>query len=160
MTPLELLDFIRLHEYAAEASLSASGPQAAVVGIVMTDDFEVFFDTLETSRKAQNLRRNPKVAFVIGGFNPGDGRTVQYEGIADEPSGVELSELKQVYFARFPDGTTREKWEGMTYFRVRPTWIRLSDFSQEPPLILQFGPEALGLAKAPLQPATGAEALT
>ena len=34
----------------------------------VTDDFEVFFDTLDTTRKVRNLRRNPKIAFVIGGL--------------------------------------------------------------------------------------------
>jgi hypothetical protein len=64
-----------------------SGPQAAVVGIVVSDHFEVFFDTVESSRKAANLRRNPKVALVVGGLSVGDERTVHYEGVADEPSG-------------------------------------------------------------------------
>ena len=61
------------------------------MGFVVTDRFELFFDTVETTRKVQNLRRNPKIAFVIGGLTGGDERTVQYEGLADEPSGAELA---------------------------------------------------------------------
>jgi general stress protein 26 len=61
-------------------------PQAAVVGFIVTDDFEIFFDTVDTSRKVPNLRRNPRVAFVVGGTMSGDERTVQYEGVADEPA--------------------------------------------------------------------------
>jgi general stress protein 26 len=75
MTTAELLSFMREHSLAAQASVSAArAPQAAVVGIVVTDDFEVFFDTVDTSRKVANLRRNPKIAFVIGGTTDGDER--------------------------------------------------------------------------------------
>ena len=108
------------------------------MGVAFTDRFEVVFDTLESSRKAQNLKRNPRVAFVIGGLLPGEERTVQYEGIADEPSGVELERLKQIYYAVYPDGPSRLSWPGLTYVRARPTWIRYSDYTVDPPQILEF----------------------
>ena len=102
---------MRSHTYAVQASVSPSlAPQAAVVGVVVTDRFELFFDTL-VSRKVQNLRHNSKVAFVMW---TGE-RTVQYEGVADEPDGQELKLLKELYFARLPDGRDRQTWEGLTY---------------------------------------------
>ncbi len=68
LTPAELLDFMRHHSLAVQASVSGTAaPQAAVVGFVVTDRFELFFDALETTRKVWNLRRIPKIAFVIGG---------------------------------------------------------------------------------------------
>jgi general stress protein 26 len=95
MTTAELLCFMREHSLAVQASVSADGgAQAAVVGVVVTDGFGVFFDTVDTSRKVDNLRRNPRVAFVIGGTTDGDERTVQYEGASDEPTGAELRRLK------------------------------------------------------------------
>jgi hypothetical protein len=103
--------------------------QASVVGFVVTDDFEVFFDTIEVTRKMQNLGRNPKIAFVIGGLINGDERTVQYEGVADEPIGAELEYLKELYFIRFPEGRKRQSWRDLVYVRTRPTWIRYSDQS-------------------------------
>jgi hypothetical protein len=131
---------MRGHSLAVQASVSpAVAPQAAVVGIVVTDDFEVFFDTLDVTRKMHNLRRNPKIAFVIGGLTNGDERTVQYEGVADEPAGVELERLKEFYFVRFPDGRERQSWRGLVYVRARPTWIRYSDFNRTPPEIVEFG---------------------
>jgi hypothetical protein len=78
------------------------------------------------------------MAFVIGGLIPGDERTVQYEGVADEPTGAELSRLKQLYFERFVDGPARQSWKGLIYVRVRPTWIRYSDYNQDPPVIVEF----------------------
>jgi general stress protein 26 len=142
MEPLSraaLLAFLRSHRYAVEASVSPSGnPEAAVVGIIVTDELELFFDTLAITRKAGNLADNAHVAFVIGGTGNDDERTVQYEGIADTPCSGELEGLKELYFARFPDGRERVSWPGITYFRVRPVWIRYSDFSRTPPEIVEF----------------------
>ena len=139
MTRSELLEFMSSQPLAVQSSVSSSGgPQAAVVGIVVTEDLEVFFDTIDTTRKARNLRRNPKIAFVIGGLIPGDWRTVQYEGIADEPTGAELLRLKHLYFKRFVDGPVRQSWKGLIYVRARPTWLRYSDYNQDPPVIIEF----------------------
>ena len=139
MTRAELLQFMRGHSLAVQTSVSPSGaPQAAVVGIVVTDDLEVFFDTLDRTRKVHNLRRNPKIAFVIGGITSGDERTVQYEGVADEPRGAELHRLKELYFIQFPDGRERQSWPGLVYVRARPAWIRYSDFNRDPPEIVEF----------------------
>lgn len=133
-----ILAFIRSHRFAIEATVSPEhSPQAAIIGFVATDQFELVFDTLASTRKAANLRDNPRIAFVIGGWKDNDSRTVQYEGIADIPVGAELERLKQVYFAVFPDGPTRLSWPGITYVRVKPRWIRYSDFTLEPPAIVE-----------------------
>ena len=125
MTVADLLHFLRGHRLAVQASVGgARAAQAAVVGIAITETLEVVFDSLETTRKVQNLRRNPKVALVIGGWLPGDERTVQYEGLADEPQGAERARLQAAYFEVFPDGRARQHWPGLVYVRVRPTWIR------------------------------------
>ena len=127
MTRIELLQFLRRHRIGVLSTVSPAGtPEAAVVGIAITDNLEIFFDTLDSSRKCVNLRHSPNIAFVIGWDKE---ITVQYEGIADEPKGAELERLKQVYFAVYPDGPERQSWPGMTYFRVRPRWARYSDFN-------------------------------
>ncbi len=144
MTPAGLLQFLRGQKLAVQASAAADGtPEAAIVGIIVTEKFEVFFDCTTVSRKVPNLRANPKVAMVIGGLAPGDERTVQLDGVADEPDGDELARLKEVYFASFPDGRGREEWPDIAYMRVRPKWIRYSDYNRIPPEIVEFGPEEL-----------------
>jgi general stress protein 26 len=126
MTPAELLSFLRRHRYAVQASSAADGaPQAAVIGIAVSDELEIVFDTLATSRKAQHLRRDPRIALVVGWDEE---QTAQLEGRVDEPGGDELRRLKAVYFERFPDGPEREQWPDITYFRVRVSWARYSDF--------------------------------
>jgi hypothetical protein len=142
--PSERLAFLCGEKLAAQSSVSPSGgPQAAIVGIAVTPKFEIVFDTVDSSRKALNLRANPKIAFVIGGMRPGDERSVQYEGIADEPSGAELEQLKQVYFERHPEGRARQHWPKLRYFRVRPTWLRYGDYSSKPPATVELTAEQL-----------------
>jgi PPOX class probable F420-dependent enzyme len=141
MTRSELVDFIRRHRLGVVATASAGGaPQAAVVGVAVTDDLELVFDTLGGSRKAANLRRDARVAVVIGWD---DEQTVQCEGVADEPAGPELARLQQCYFAAFPDGPSRLAWPGITYVRVRPTWIRYSDFRKPETVIVELGADEL-----------------
>jgi general stress protein 26 len=139
MTRDELLVFMRSERYAVQASVSALGrPQAAVVGIAVSDAFELVFDTLDSTRKAVNLRANPRVAFVIGGTREGDERTVQYEGTADVPEGAERERLQRIYFDRFPDGRDRLSWPGLIHVRVRPVWVRYSNYGAQPPEIVEF----------------------
>jgi hypothetical protein len=116
-----------------------------VVGIAVTDEFEIVFDTLSSTRKATNLRQNSRLAFVIGGLIAGDERSVQYEGVAEEPSGDELERLKSLYYAVYPDGPSRLSWSGLIYIRVRPVWIRYSDYNANPPEIVEFDAEGLDL---------------
>jgi Pyridoxamine 5'-phosphate oxidase len=140
VTRADLLAFLRLPTYWVEATVSpAGGPQAAVVGAVVSDNLELFFDSLGSSRKVRNLRADRRVALVAW---EGE-RTAQVEGIADEPKGDDLARLKHLYFARFPDGPTRESWAGITYVRVQLTWVRFSDFGVDPPEIAEFAAEEL-----------------
>jgi hypothetical protein len=130
---------MRTHRLAVQASVGGGeSVQAALVGIGVSDSLELVFDTLDTTRKVRNLRRLANVAFVLGGWVDGDERTVQYEGVADEPTGDELERIKGVYFAAWPDGPARQSWPGLVYIRVRPTWIRYSDFNRDPPMIVEF----------------------
>jgi len=144
MTRKDLLAFMRTEHYAVQASVSRThAVQAAVVGIAVSDDFELVFDTLSDSRKATNLRANPSVAFVIGSTRDGTERTVQYEGVADTPSGDELRRVQEIYFEVFPDGRERLHWKGLIHVRVKPLWIRYSNYRPQPPLVLEFDAAAL-----------------
>jgi general stress protein 26 len=128
MTREELHAFIARHRYGVVATTHAGGsPQSALVGIAVAPSLEIYFDTVETTRKAVNFRRDPRVSLVIGWDNE---QSVQLEGVADEPKGAALAALKRVYYAAWPDGPTRESWPGITWVRVVPRWIRFSDFNR------------------------------
>jgi PPOX class probable F420-dependent enzyme len=135
MTRAGLVAFVRRHRWAVVSTVSPEGaPQAAVVGIAVSDGFELVFDTLGSTRKARNLRRDGRVAVVVGWDEE---RTLQIDGVADEPAGEELDALRRVYFAAFPDGPTRLGWPGITHVRVQPRWLRYSDFSGREPVIFE-----------------------
>jgi uncharacterized protein YhbP (UPF0306 family) len=134
-----LLAFLRLHPWAVQASTAPGGSaQAALIGFAVTDDLQIVFEALESTRKIQNLRRNPRIALVIGGWTAGDERTIQYEGVTDEPQGEELQGLREIYLRRFPGGWSRKSWPGWVYVRVRPTWLRYSDYTSRLPSIAEF----------------------
>lgn len=136
LTVAELWAKARSCRWAVQASTAADGrPQAAVIGVAVSELGEVFFDTLGTTRKAANLRRDGRAAIVIGWD---EYWTIQLSGVADEPQGADLARLTALYLAAFPDGVERQSWPGITYFRVRPTWARFSDFRVVPPLIVEF----------------------
>lgn len=139
LTRAELLSFLRHHRYAVQSSVSPQGtPQAAVVGVAITDRFEVVFDTLETSRKAQNLRANPAVALTFGSLATDAARTVQMEGRAVQATGPDRERLITAYLEVFPDGVERQDWTGLVYFCVTPSWLRYSDFSVMPPVVEEW----------------------
>jgi hypothetical protein len=128
MTRHEALAILRKHRYCVVATASPVGvPQAAVVGFAVADDLALVFDTLEATRKIPNLAANPEVAVVVG-CGPEE-QTMQLQGVADVPEGEERERIQRVYFAAWPDGVERQSWKGITYVRVRPTWMRYSDFA-------------------------------
>ena len=139
LTRNALLEFLRSRRYAVQSSVHPNGaPQSAVVGIAVSDDFEIVFDTLGSSRKGTNLARNPGIAFVIGGWTEGDERTAQYEGRAELPTGDRLDSARDLYFRTFPDGRDRLSWPGLVHVLVQPTWIRYSDYTPDPPEIVAW----------------------
>jgi len=136
MTKPDLFDFIQAQKLGVLGSISPDGaPQSSLVGIAVTPDLEIIFDTVKSSRKYRNLTANRACSFSIGWTGE---TTLQYEGRAIEPAGDELAHYQSVYFKKWPDGPDRLSWPGITYFVVRPKWIRYSNFDQRPPSIQEF----------------------
>jgi nitroimidazol reductase NimA-like FMN-containing flavoprotein (pyridoxamine 5'-phosphate oxidase superfamily) len=129
MTKEFIYDIIRRHRLAVLATTSADlQPEAAVVGIAITPNLEIVFDTVRSSRKYHNLLVQPKVAFVIGMKNE---VTTQYEGVAIELRGEEDNGYREAYYAVFPEGRERAAtWEGLVHFVVKPRWIRYSNYNE------------------------------
>lgn len=128
MTNEFIYDQIRQFRLAVLATTSGDHqPEAAVVGIAITNDLEIVFDTVRSSRKYRNLIAQPKVALVIGWKNE---TTIQYEGDVVE-LGPDDEAYRETYYAVFPDGRDRTAtWEGLTHFVIRPRWIRYSNFNE------------------------------
>ncbi len=130
MTKEFLFDFIRQHQYGVLATVSQDNiPESAFVGIAVTPDLKIIFDTIADTRKYENLVLNPNISFVIGWDND---RTVQYQGIAKIPTPAELEDLLPTYFEIFPEKNVKnENLRDITYFYVEPTWIRYSDLNED-----------------------------
>ncbi len=130
--------FMARQRLGVVSSLGPDGrPQAALVGIAVTPELEIVFDTADTTRKYANLTARPTCAVVLGWSSE---QTVQLEGEAAELRGAELERYRQLYFETWPDGRARIGWPGIAYFVVRPRWIRYSDFDLFPPLIEEITP--------------------
>jgi hypothetical protein len=128
-----IFSFLSHHRYAVIASLSKDNtPQSALIGIAISPELEIIFDTVKSSRKYPNLISNPQCSLVIGWQNE---ITVQFEGLALEPTGHQLNHYQQIYFAVWPECRSHLTWPGITHVVVRPTWLRYSDFNQNPPQI-------------------------
>lgn len=122
----ELYAFMQSHRHAVIATAGTEGkPEAALMDIAVTDALEIVFETTSATRKIQNLRNNPRVSFVIGWTND---ETVQYDGVVDEPLGRELERITRHYLSIFPEKLSHQVWPGNHYFRVRPLWVRFSDY--------------------------------
>jgi hypothetical protein len=136
MTKADLYAFIAARKLGVMGYISQQGvPRSALVGIAVTAELEIVFDTVSSSRKFDDLRANPAASFVIGWEREA---TVQLEGRAFQPTGDELSRYQQVYFGAWPECRDHLSWPGIAYFVVQPQWIRFSDFDERPPLIEEF----------------------
>ena len=121
MTKADIFQFIANQKLGVLGTLSTDGsPQSALVGIAVTE-LEIIFDTVKSSRKFQNLISNSGCSLVVGWTGE---ITVQYEGEACQSEGAGLARYQEVYFARWPECRSHLSWPGITYFVVRPRWIR------------------------------------
>jgi uncharacterized pyridoxamine 5'-phosphate oxidase family protein len=137
MKEADIYNFIRQYRYGVLSTISPGiAPESACIGIAVTPDLKLVFDTVSDSRKYKNLMVNHNISFVIGCDNE---KTIQYEGVAKIPGKGELDDLLKAYFDVFPEGRERRaKWKNIAYFCVAPKWIRFSDFSQTTAQIQEF----------------------
>jgi hypothetical protein len=121
--------FVRDRGLAVVATRGLDGaPQAALVGIAATDEGELVFDTSIRSRKYGNLQRFPQIAAVIGFQGE---ITVQCEGTADVLAGADRERCLIAYFDQYPDGLERAGDPDIAHVRIRPRWLRFSDYRPE-----------------------------
>lgn len=122
-----LCHFIRECRLGVVATASPDGsPEAALVNVAVTPDLEILFESTDATRKFPNLRHNPRAEMVIGWDND---RSLQCRGPVDEPEGREGERLKAAYLAAFPQSESHRDWPGNHYFRLRPAWVRFSDYN-------------------------------
>jgi hypothetical protein len=118
----------------AEAPLEQPGHAGGRAGNAIEDQLatgepigepRLVFDTSRSSRTYGNLSAFAQVALVIGWDNE---MTVQCEGTADIPTGADHDRCLQAYLAQYPDGAERAHDPEIVHVRVRPSWLRYSDY--------------------------------
>jgi len=123
MTRAQFVAFVRAARQGVVATVDVRGnPEAALVGLAVTDEAEVIFDSLTEARKVRNIRAHPRVALVVGWDN---GVSVQVEGSADIVSGAERDRYGEVYLSQFPGA--RALADEFSIVRVVPHWLRYYD---------------------------------
>jgi len=121
----ELIEYVTRHRDGIVATTGpVGGPQAAYLTIAVTDRAELVFDARPDSRKVANIRRDPRVAIVLGGP---DGTTLQCEGTADFPEGDDLVRCASAYLAAFPEFESSLNGD-VVVIRVRLEWARYGDY--------------------------------
>ena len=122
--------FIKTHKLAVIASVNETSlPEAAVIGIAVTENLEIIFSSFVTSRKYANLQKNPKIALVIGWEK---GTTVQYEGIAIELSQDEAEKQLETSLKKTQSIALKLELENQVVYKITPNWVRFSDLSIDP----------------------------
>lgn len=120
----KIYDFIRGLKIGVISTVTPTGaPQGAVVEFAETEGLEIIFNTFATYRKYENILRDPRVSFTIGWDHD---VTVQYEGVARELSGDELTACKAIFAHKIRDAAKWDKFPETRYFIVKPTWIRFN----------------------------------
>ncbi|MGF0116827.1 pyridoxamine 5'-phosphate oxidase family protein [Promicromonospora sp. Marseille-Q5078] len=108
------------------------GPQAAYLALAVTDEGEFVLDARAGSRKVLNVGRDDRVAVVVGGR---EGTTLQAEGVADVPAGVDRARCVDACRAAFPQFAGSLSDPGIVVLRVRVEWARWGDFRVSPPVL-------------------------
>ncbi|HVY72654.1 MAG TPA: pyridoxamine 5'-phosphate oxidase family protein [Candidatus Paceibacterota bacterium] len=133
----DALAFLKRHKTGVLATRGeAVGPHASMVYYTADDDFNIYFVTLENSRKFKALSAHPQVAFVVA--TPDVPQTLQIEGMAvdittDTQVAQKKDEIMQVLNSNpnFYAPITKMDPSEVVVVWLRPTWVRWSDFAFE-----------------------------
>lgn len=129
MNIAEVKAFLDSFETCVIATMSGDQPQAATVGFSIDDNFQVLIASNESARKAQNLKKNAKVALVVGFKGP---KTVQLEGVAEKLDQHQGQGRIKLHFEKVPGAKKFAGESNQTYYLVAPTWLRFTDYTQDP----------------------------
>ena len=88
-------NFLESQHFAVISTTGEDTPESALVGFGEREDFGLIVGTYTTTRKYENISKNPNVSLVIG-FGP-EKITIQYEGTAEIMPNEEKEEFKKLY---------------------------------------------------------------
>jgi nitroimidazol reductase NimA-like FMN-containing flavoprotein (pyridoxamine 5'-phosphate oxidase superfamily) len=131
----KVLDFVKSQDLCVLSTVSAlHGSESAVMAFTIDSKFRFYFSSEPSTRKLANISSNPLVSIVIGGLK--NDPSVQIDGQAQVLTGHEVTDAKNFMLSVHPELKDYLS-ETCQYFVVDPSWCRYSDYSQNPPQIIE-----------------------
>ena len=111
-------------------------PECAVLAYAVNSDLSLILSTHTTSRKWSNIKANKQVAITLGqSFAE---LYIQYEGTAELiTEGEEFKHCEELFFTANPQAKQFQNSE-TAFIKVKPSWIKSTDFSMHPPEITEI----------------------
>jgi hypothetical protein len=130
----EVSEFLRSLPLCSFATLGPDGgPQIARVAFSETVEHDFIVGTSETSRKALNVQRNPRVSIETTDENRRF--TVQIEGLAHILTATEFEPYAEEHYNQLPASRPFRDEPGQVNILVTPYFVRFSDCSVHPWLV-------------------------
>jgi uncharacterized pyridoxamine 5'-phosphate oxidase family protein len=131
----QALAFLKAHKTGVLATLSASGrTRARTIYYACDNSFAVYFITLATTRKVEDLKAHERAAFVVS--EEAVPQTIQLEGVVTDLSETAtvdpvLAELTKVLLSNTVYGGPLTHFDSaeLRFYRLVPDWIRWGDFT-------------------------------
>lgn len=129
-------EVIKTNDLCVLSTVNSDGrSQSAVMAYTPWKENILLMNTEATTKKLKNIQTNPYVSVTIGGLK-GD-PALQLEGTASILAGTDEVVAKKYMLSVNPKladyFSPTGKFVAITY-----TWVRFSDFSSNPPQILEF----------------------
>jgi uncharacterized protein YhbP (UPF0306 family) len=128
------LEFIKTSPACVIATSDMSGKtEAAMIYAFPNNEFKFFLSTNSNSRKAENIRNNPRVSLVFG--NPDIMTTFQTDGTIRVLEGEEALAAKKFMIDADATQKLHVAVEPVMVMEFKPAWMRFSAFLDVPPTI-------------------------
>jgi len=132
-----VLQFIKSQDLCILSTASKSGKtESAVMAFATDDDIVIYMSTENTTRKFKNLLENNFVSVIIGGLK--NDPSVQLDGNAKVLTGDEAVKGKSFMLSLHPELKDYFNSPTSMFFIITPAWLRYSDFSQNPPEVIEL----------------------
>ena len=130
------LEFIRTTPPCVMATSDESGKtEAAMIYAYPNDEFVFFMTTNANSRKAENIRKNPRVSLVFA--NPELMTTVQVDGNIRILEGEEALAAKGFIIGADITQRLHVAKEPLLAMEFKPVWLRFSAFMDVPETVYE-----------------------
>jgi general stress protein 26 len=130
---LEILNNKQFKLCALATATKSGKPDNAIMGYAVMDDLTIILSTHKKTKKWQYLNENRNVSLVFGWSF--EDAYIQYEGTADLVEDGEVYKQCDTFFFSMNPMALKFKTPDTVFIKIHPSWIRLSDFRINPPLI-------------------------